>query len=352
MTMATPTETSPRESRAAEPEAEAARTPQPDSPGVLADAGPRHDAPHAAAPSAPPPFRAADFAELPRTGTKERKALDLIVRMVERLYGEEIEARIRAVNLQYNEAGFDPFGFDPDIARYVLAVMTFVHRTYFRTEVTGIDRVPTGRALFVANHSGQLPIDGMLIATSLIMDRAQPILARAMVEKWTQRLPFVSVLFMRVGQVLGSPDNARRLLEGEHPLLVFPEGVRGISKPFSERYKLAEFGPGFMRLALETKAPVVPVAVIGGEEQYPAIANLGGLARLLGTPAFPVIPQLLLGVPLPLPTKYRLHFGEPMYFQGDPDEDDTEINARVASVREAIQGMLGRGLSARQHIFW
>jgi len=290
--------------------------------------------------------------ELPRHGTRERKVLDAIVRLVERTYGEDIQARVCALNTQTNEAGFDPFGFDPEVARYALALITFFHRTYFRTEVSGIERVPTGRALLVANHSGHVPIDGILIATALVMDRQPPILARAMVEKWAQRLPFVSVLFTRVGQVLGAPDNARRLLQGGHPLLVFPEGIRGISKPFRQRYHLADFGLGFMRLALETKAPIVPVAVIGGEEQYPAIGNFRLLAKLLGMPVFPVIPQLLLGVPVPLPTKYRLHFGEPMYFEGDPDEDDTDVQLRVEAVRESIQSMIGRGLAARRHVFW
>jgi 1-acyl-sn-glycerol-3-phosphate acyltransferase len=301
-------------------------------------------------PKALPRLSAAEV--LPKRGTKERRVLDTIVKLIERRYGEELGGRIAALKMQCNEAGFDPFGFDPDVSRYMLAVMVFIHRTYFRTEVFGIDRVPSGRALFVANHSGHLPIDGMLIATSLILDRDPPVLARSMVEKWAQRLPFVSVLFMRVGQVLGSPDNARRLLEAEHPLLVFPEGVRGLSKPFSERYKLAGFGPGFMRLALETRAPVVPIAVVGAEEQFPAIANIGPLAKMFGMPAFPIIPQMLLGVPLPLPTKYRLYFGEPMLFEGDPDEDDADIEERVEAVRDAIQSMLNRGLAERQNIFW
>jgi 1-acyl-sn-glycerol-3-phosphate acyltransferase len=298
----------------------------------------------------PPRVTAADV--LPKRGTKERSILDMVVGLVERRYGQELGGRIAALKMQANEAGFDPFGFDPEVARYVLAVMVFVHRTYFRTEVFGIDRVPEGRALLVANHSGHLPIDGMMIATSLLLDRDPPVLARSMVEKWAQRLPFVSVLFMRVGQVLGSPDNARRLLEAEHPLLVFPEGVRGLSKPFSERYQLANFGPGFMRLALETRAPVVPIAVVGAEEQFPALGNIGSLAKMFGMPAFPIIPQLLLGVPLPLPTKYRLYFGEPMLFEGDPDEDDADIEERVEAVRDSIQGMLQRGLSERQSIFW
>lgn len=290
--------------------------------------------------------------KLPQRGSAERGALDLLVRFVERAYGEEIDARVRALATQRNEAGFDPFGFDPEITRYAVAVSTFFYRTYFRTEVFGMERVPTGRALFVANHSGHVPIDGGIIATSLVLDHDPPILARAMVEKWTQRLPFVSVLFTRIGQVLGSPDNARRLLEADHALLVFPEGVRGISKPFRDRYRLVDFGAGFMRLALETRSPIVPVAVIGGEEQFPSIGNIRALAKVLGMPAFPFIPQIFLGMPLPLPTRYRLYFGEPMWFEGDPDEDDAEIQVRVDAVREAIQSMIARGLFARRHIFW
>jgi 1-acyl-sn-glycerol-3-phosphate acyltransferase len=289
---------------------------------------------------------------LPPPGTRERGVLDALVGLVERSYGEDIERRVSTLNTQTNEAGFDPFGFDPEVARYVLALVTFFHRSYFRTEVHGVDQVPIGRAVLVANHSGHLPIDGILIAAALVMDRERPILARAMVEKWAQRLPFVSVLFTRVGQVLGAPDNARRLLEADHPLLVFPEGIRGISKHYRDRYKLADFGLGFMRLALETKAPIVPIAVIGGEEQYPALGNFKGLAKLLKMPVFPLIPQVLLGMPVPLPTKYRLYFGEPMMFEGDPDEDDGDIKARVEGVRESIQSMLARGLAARKHVFW
>jgi 1-acyl-sn-glycerol-3-phosphate acyltransferase len=290
--------------------------------------------------------------QLPARGTRERRALDALVDFVENLYGIDVTARIEATLTQRNDAGYDPFGYDPETARYVLATLTFLHRTYFRTEVCGMENVPSGRAVFVSNHSGQLPIDGVLIAASLIFDRDPPILPRAMVEKWTQRLPFVSMLFPRIGQVLGSPENARRLLETENPLLVFPEGIRGISKPFRDRYKLADFGLGFMRLALESRAPVVPVAVIGAEEQYPSIGSLRPLAKLLGMPEFPIVPQVLLGFPLPLPTKYRIYFGEPLWFDGDADDDDSEIASRVEVVRETIQSMLGRGLAQRKHIFW
>src|SRR5213075_3259558 len=136
---------------------------------------------------------------------------------------------------------------------------------------------------------GMVPIDGILIGASLLLDANPARLVRGMVEKWTQQLPYVAMLFARVGQVLGSPDNARRLLDANHPLMVFPEGVRGIVKPFTQRYQLSDFGLGFMRLALETKSPIVPIAVIGAEEQYPNFGNAQVLARLLGLPMFPLL---------------------------------------------------------------
>jgi 1-acyl-sn-glycerol-3-phosphate acyltransferase len=271
---------------------------------------------------------------------------------VQRNYGEDLRTRIAALRLRVNDAGVDPFGFDPDTARHTLSLLLFLHRSYFRTQVFGAETTPPGAAIYVANHSGHLPVDGMLIAASLMLDRNPPVLVRSMVEKWAQTLPFVARWFPRVGQVLGAPDNARRLLLDDNPLLVFPEGVRGISKPFSERYQLAPFGLGFLRLALEARVPIVPVAVVGAEEQYPAVANLKGLARLLGTPSFPLLPQLLLGFPLPLPTRYRIHFGEPLFFDGDPDDDDAVIQGHVDRVRGSIQRMLHRGLAQRSHVFW
>jgi 3-isopropylmalate dehydrogenase len=116
--------------------------------------------------------------------------------------------------------------------------------------------------------------------------------------------------------VLGTPENARHLLEKEDALIIFPEGVKGISKTISERYKLAPFGPGFMRLALQTRSPIVPVAVIGAEEQYPSVADFKSFARLVGLPSLPIIPQLFMGFFAPLPTKYRLYFGEPRSLTG------------------------------------
>ncbi|MGH7434231.1 MAG: lysophospholipid acyltransferase family protein [Polyangiaceae bacterium] len=270
-----------------------------------------------------------------------------------RLLGEDPIERLRRAPMMLGSSGVDPFGLDPQWTKYVLMMVATLHRKYFRTEVHGIDRVPEGRVLLVANHSGQIPIDGALIAASMFMDTEPPRVVRAMVEKWAVGLPFVSLLFTRVGQVVGVPENATRLLAQGEALLVFPEGIRGIAKTISQRYKMTEFGLGFMRLAIETDTPIVPVAVVGGEEQYVSVANVQSLAKILRLPAFPIIPQIFLpGGQFPLPTKYRLWFGEPMRFSGDSDDDDAVIEEKVWLVKQTIQSMLNRGLEERKHIFW
>jgi len=281
-------------------------------------------------------------------------AVDYTVeRSLTRMLGEEFEQRLARVPLRLGESGVDPFGLDPQWTKYALAGAAYLHRRYFRTEVFGTRSLPRGRMLLVANHSGQVPIDGAVIGAAMFMDAEPPRFTRAMVEKWSQTLPFVSLLFSRVGQVVGVPENARRLLEQEEALLVFPEGSRGISKTFDKRYQLMPFGLGFMRLAIETHTPIVPVAVIGGEEQYVSVGNIEPLARLFKMPAFPVIPQVLVpGGVLPLPTRYRLYFGEPLTFEGDADDDDAVIEEKVWVVQKTVQSMVNRGLRDRKHVFW
>lgn len=282
-----------------------------------------------------------------------QKARTRVDGWVRTMLGKDFEERVRHVSHGLGSSGVDPFGFDPEWAKYALVVTAFLHRVWFRTEVHGIQNVPSGRVLIVANHSGQVPIDGAIIGTALFLDRDPPRIIRSMVEKWSQTLPFVSTFFSRAGQVVGVPENARRLLEREEAILVFPEGSRGISKPFSQRYRLTDFGLGFMRLALETDTPIVPVAVVGAEEQYISVANLRSIGKLVGMPAFPVIPQLLVpGLQLPLPTKYRIYFGEPLRFSGDPDDDDAVIEEKVWVVKATIQSMINRGLKDRKSIFW
>lgn len=300
--------------------------------------------------------RLGDFARkdgLPFARDLLRKARGAIDGVASTLLGRELEERLRRVSHELAPHGVDPFGWDPEYARYVIAAATALSRSYFRTVVSGIERLPAGRVILVANHSGQIPLDGVIIAISVFLEANPPRIVRAMVEKWSQTLPFVSTFFAKCGQVVGVPENAALLLQRGEPLLVFPEGTKGLAKTFQHRYELTDFGLGFMRLALSTDTPILPVAVIGAEEQYISVANMKSVAKALHMPSFPIIPQLFLpGGALPLPTRYRLQFGDPLYFRGDPDDDDAVIEEKVWVVKATIQSMLNRGLMERKSLFF
>lgn len=262
--------------------------------------------------------------------------------------GDDLDERLRG-NRSENEYGVDPFGFSLDYALSAVGPLLWLYKHYFRARTFGIEHVPPGRVLLVSNHGGQLPFDGMMIGCAILTEAKPPRVVRSMVEKWVGSLPFVSTFFSRIGQIVGTPENCRRLLEADEAILVFPEGVKGISKLYAQRYQLQDFGLGFMRLALETKTPIVPVAVIGNEEQAPALLNLKPVGRLFGMPAFPITPY---GLPIPLPTKYRIYFGEPLHFSGRSDDDDAELEKKVKVVKGAIQSMLEKGLAERKGIFF
>lgn len=273
-------------------------------------------------------------------------------RLVERRLGADYGERARALTVRQNEFGYDPFGFSIAHAKYAILLARFLYRDYFRAEAHGLENVPrAGRVLLIANHSGQLPYDGLVIGMAAYLDMDPPRVVRSMVERFVPTVPFVSTLLSRWGQITGTPENCRRLLEDEEAILVFPEGARGVSKPWNRRYQLEEFGHGFMRLALETGTPIVPVAVIGAEEQAPAL-NVKPLARLLGMPSFPVVPYPPFVPLVPLPTKYRIYFGEPLEFTGDPDDDDDVLADKVREVVRRIESMVHQGLKARRNVFW
>ncbi len=266
----------------------------------------------------------------------------------------EIKDRFAKIPTRINEYGYDPFGFHVESARRSFWPTALLYRYYFRAEVHDIDRVPEGRVLLICNHAGQLPFDGAMLGAAMLLDAEPPRICRAMGEYWIPQLPFVSEAAARSGALVGTPENCVAMLEQGEVVMVFPEGVRGMNKTYSERYRLQRFGLGFMRLALETDTPIVPVALVGSEEQNPGLLQLPALGRALGMPSFPItvgFPWLgPLGI-LPLPVKYRFYFGEPMRFEGDPSEDDGAIQARVDEVRGAIEGMFERGLGEREGIF-
>ncbi len=269
--------------------------------------------------------------------------------------GPEIEECIDRIPTRLGPYGVDPFGFDPQYLKKVIGIAVWMYRSYFRVQTFGVDNIPDGRCFIVANHSGQLPFDAMMLTMAGFLEREPPRYLRAMIERFVPSTPYVSVFLSRCGQILGTPENCKRLLDNEEAILVFPEGVRGLNKTWRERYRLQRFGQGFMRLALETGTPVVPTVVIGAEEQAPSFANLRSIGKLVGIPALPVTPThpLVPGLGLaPLPTRYRIHFGKPMHLAGDANDEDEVINTKVDEVKGVMQRLIDEGLSAREHVFW
>ena len=277
-------------------------------------------------------------------------AVPLSVRELE----AEIGDRMQKIPTALNEYGFDRFGFSPEEARRSLLPSALLYRSYFRVTTDGIDQVPPSRALLIANHAGQLPFDASMLGMAMLLDAEPPRIARGMGEFWIGQLPFVSTAAHRMGSMVGTPENCTALLEDGECVLVFPEGVRGMNKTFDRRYELQRFGTGFLRLALATRTPIVPVGIVGSEEQQPGIANLESVGRLLGMPALPIT----LGFPwlgplglLPMPVKYWIGFGEPIVFEGTGDEEDAQVAGLVEQVRAAIGQQLDRGRSQRKGIF-
>jgi 1-acyl-sn-glycerol-3-phosphate acyltransferase len=262
--------------------------------------------------------------------------------------GPDLEGRLARLVAPQNEYGVDPFGLELDFTKAAIAPALWLYRTYFRVQTHGIEQVPAGRVMLVSNHSGQLPLDGAMIGMALLLEGEPPRVVRAMVEKWAPTLPFIAPFFARIGQVVGTPENCRRLLAAGETIMVFPEGTRGLNKTYDKRYRLQEFGSGFMRVALETSTPIVPVAVVGAEEQAPAFFDFKAVAKVIGFPSLPVTPTLL---PLPLPVKYHLWFGAPLRFAGSAEDDDVELDRKVSEVKHAIESLLERGLASRASIF-
>jgi len=267
----------------------------------------------------------------------------------------EVAERIAEAPLALNDYGYDRFGLHAESARRMLMPTALLYRYYFRVETVDIDRVPEGRLLLIANHSGQFAYDASMLSVAMLLEARPPRLCRGMGEYFLWKVPWMGVLASRVGALVGTPENCVAMLEHGECVMVFPEGARGANKPFHKRYQLQGFGRGFMRLALETGTPILPVGIVGAEEQQPGLANLEGVGRWLGLPSLPITitqPWLgPLGSVMALPTKYRIYFGEPLHFEGDPNDNDAAVDDRVAVVKEAIAKLLERGLRERQGVF-
>ncbi len=261
------------------------------------------------------------------------------------MVSSEINRLVEKIPKPVGSFGYDPWGYNSDAFKIGISLFKPLFEKYFRVETKGLENVPqTGRLLVIANHSGQLPIDGALIGYALATNPDGPRAVRAMIERFFPTMPFVGNILNEVGAVLGDPVNCEKMLENEECIIVFPEGVRGAGKPWSKRYKLQRFGLGFMHLAMQTNTPILPVGVVGCEETMPTPFHLNALAKLLGLPYVPVT------TPVPLPAKVRLHFGKPMYFEG-PDTDEDSVAVKVEQVKEEISRLIEAGLAERNGWF-
>ena len=275
------------------------------------------------------------------------------------LPGEAREALDRALRRAAGEYEEDEWGFDEEFALALRPVLDFLYERWWRVDTVGVRNVPaTGRAMLVSNHAGILPWDGTMISLAIQREHPQPRYPRFLVLDWAFTLPFVSVTMRKVGGVVASPYNASRLLEEDQLVAVFPEGAKGAGKDFSERYRLQRFGRGgFVEIALRAGAPIIPVAVVGSEEIYPKVGESRLLARATGAPYFPITPTFPLLGPLgaiPLPSKWRIAFGEPIRtdtFGEDAAEDRALVFELSERVRDEIQRMVYENLVRRGSAF-
>jgi 1-acyl-sn-glycerol-3-phosphate acyltransferase len=270
--------------------------------------------------------------------------------------------------LQYNadlvkrrftgEYDTDEWGLDWEFLDVVRPFFAFLYKIYWRVETTGVEQIPVeGRTVLVSNHSGQLPWDGTMITTAVMTEHPAQRLVRPLYADWFASWPFVSAWLVRMGQSLATVENGKRLLEQEEVVAVFPEGYKGLSKTYRERYRLARFDEmDFVKMALATGSPVIPISVVGAEETYLTLAQSQTMSRLTRSPYFPISPTFpwlgLLGM-TPLPTKWTIDFGEPipMSDYGPDDAGNLVLISQITDqVRHTIQDMVQRRLAQRRSV--
>jgi 1-acyl-sn-glycerol-3-phosphate acyltransferase len=253
----------------------------------------------------------------------------------------------------------DDYGFDPELTeRFLLAAVRPLKEKWFRVEVRGAENIPAdGGALVVSNHSGTVPVDGLMTMVSVHDATGRHL--RPLGADLVFRMPFIGEIARKSGATMACNEDAQRMLSGGELVGVWPEGFKGIGKPYSDRYKLQRFGRGgFVSAAIRTGVPIVPCSVVGAEEIYPLVGNVPALARLLGIPYLPITPFFPWLGPLglvPLPSKWLIEFGEPIrtdtYDEGSADDPMLVFNV-TDQVRETVQQTLYTLLMQRRSVFY
>jgi 1-acyl-sn-glycerol-3-phosphate acyltransferase len=260
----------------------------------------------------------------------------------------DVEARLGALEIPFNEHGIDPFGISKSHLGVAMTLTRALYKNYFKVFVHGLEHVPArGRAMIVGNHSGGFALDAGTVIASSFFEMTPPRLAQGMAEKFIQSFPLAGTWASRTGQLTGLPEHAVRLLEAERLLMVFPEGAKGTAKLYPNRYDLLHFGSGFVRLALKTKTPIIPMAFLGGGEAVPTVMNAVSLGKLLGVPYIPITPW---GLPLPLPVQLDIQYGAPIVLEGTGSEDDDVVAGYVERVRSEIARLIQVGQADRKGV--
>lgn len=262
-----------------------------------------------------------------------------------------VSVMVRPDDIAFHDAGhgLDEFGLDPRWVARTERLVAPLYDRWFRVSSYDSHHVPAeGAAVLAANHSGTLPFDGAMLYVDLLRNLDPPRVVRPLADHFVRALPFIGSFFARVGVVGGSRGNVRQLLGRGELLMVFPEGTPGISKPFRDRYMLSKWRVGHAELAIRHQVPIVPVAIIGAEEQMPTLANLP--VHAFGAPHLPVP-----AVPLPLPVHYHIYYGEPLEvagrFDAEQSDDPVVVDGLAGEVKVAVERLIARGLAERPGVF-
>jgi 1-acyl-sn-glycerol-3-phosphate acyltransferase len=254
----------------------------------------------------------------------------------------------------------DQWGRSEHMRALVRQVYEPIYSKWFRAEWQGLEKIPTqGGALLIGNHAGAIPSDAPVIMHGIEKELGRPVYGMA--DYFFRTVPVVGTLWSRAGGVPANPDNAYRLLHDQQQLaLVFPEGTKGPSKSFNDRYQLRRFGRGgFVEIAMRAGVPVIPIAVVGSEEAMPVLLRLPRVAKALGLPYFPVTANLLafgpLGVVLPFPSKFTLRVLDPVTFDVPPDQErysKSRVMDEAEQVRTRLQETIYDMLRDRRSVWF
>jgi 1-acyl-sn-glycerol-3-phosphate acyltransferase len=239
----------------------------------------------------------------------------------------------------------DPWGFNIKTVKNAMEMVFPLYRNYFKVRVFGLENIQDNPYMIVSNHTGQIPIDGMLITMAFAIETEQPRVLHSMVERFMAGLPFIGDLSAQTGAILGDRDNCKWLLNKGESILVFPEGVRGINKSTKNFYQLQKFSNGFYRIALQAKTQILPISVVGAEEMFPFTFQAGQIGKKFGLPSLPIPTNLV-----PLPAPIDIYIGKPIDLDTSlsPDAPDKDIRKPIAEIENVIKENIAKGLESRR----